>query len=242
MHAMTALKLYVSPASSPCRAVLLTHKLLDEQPPLEVVSIDLGSGEHRTPEFLALNPLHTVPTLEYVGKGSLWESRAIMKFLCSLAGPSNLYPASAWSRAQVDRLLAWDQGSFYPSIGRFVYPQIFDKEDPDPEAGDDVADALAFLDRSALGSDSDFLVGEFATLADISIICGLMMLELVAFELEDLPRLVAWKDRMKEIPGFREIHTPFQAWKAQIHAHPLASDGDSEDKAPEDHRDDPVVE
>lgn len=218
---MTALKLHVMPGSAPCRAVLLTHKILGEQPGLEIVQVNLQEEDHLKAEFLELNPLHCVPTLEYAGKGSVWESRAIMKYLCALAGPTELYPASAWARAQVDRLLCWDQGNFYKAIGGFVYPQVFRGEEPDEAAIKDLRDVLHFLDRHQLGDedlDSGFLTGTHATLADISIACGLTMLEFVDFGLDDYPRLRAWKGRMSGLLGWDEVNAPFYAWKAQLTA------------------------
>ena len=53
--------------------------------PVEFVHVDLGKGENRTAEFLALNPNGKVPVLETSG-GSLWEANAIMCYLARVAG------------------------------------------------------------------------------------------------------------------------------------------------------------
>lgn len=62
--------LYYVPGSSPCRAVLLTAKALGLE--LNLKLVDLHHGEHMKPEFLKMNPQHTVPTLNDNGF-CLWE-------------------------------------------------------------------------------------------------------------------------------------------------------------------------
>lgn len=61
---------YYIPGSAPCRAVLLTAKVLGV--PLNLKQTDLMKGEHLTPEFLKLNPQHTIPTINDNGF-NLWE-------------------------------------------------------------------------------------------------------------------------------------------------------------------------
>src|SRR5205085_6926468 len=45
-------------------------------------------GQTRTPEFLAKDPAHLTPMIEEGGlpRGSLWESCAIMQYLCNVHG------------------------------------------------------------------------------------------------------------------------------------------------------------
>ncbi|WP_323677962.1 glutathione S-transferase N-terminal domain-containing protein, partial [Halorubellus sp. PRR65] len=66
---------YYAPGSSPCRAVLLTAKAIGVD--LNLKLMDLMKGEHLSPEFLKINPQHTIPTLVDNGL-ALSESRAIM--------------------------------------------------------------------------------------------------------------------------------------------------------------------
>ena len=62
--------LYYMAMSPPCRSVRLTAKALGLE--LELKLVDLMKGENLTPEFLALNPQHSIPTL-VDGDVILWE-------------------------------------------------------------------------------------------------------------------------------------------------------------------------
>jgi Glutathione S-transferase, N-terminal domain len=78
----TTMKLYYAETLNPQKACAVA-KYLDAT--VDFVHVDLGKGENRTPEFLALNPNGKVPVLE-TGEGSLWESNAIMCYLARVAG------------------------------------------------------------------------------------------------------------------------------------------------------------
>lgn len=77
---------YYLPGSAPCRAVLLTAKVLDI--PLNLKLTELMKGEHLTPEFVKLNPQHTIPTINDNGF-CLWE-RYVQKFI-KVSGRAEIY-------------------------------------------------------------------------------------------------------------------------------------------------------
>lgn len=205
--------LHVSRGSAPCRATLWTLEILQQIPSgpsldIEVRDVDMSLEEHVTEGFLTLDP-----TLQRNGEG-LRESRAIMRYLCELAVVQSLYPEDPWARAQVDALLGWDVSVFYPAIAGFVYPQVFHDALPEPDAVEDLHDVLHVLDRQ-FADGRPRLMGERLTLADLSITCGLSLLELV---LDDGPAqgvdaLSAYYERMTSMESWRAINGPFVAWK-----------------------------
>src|SRR3954468_9192354 len=83
-------------------------------------------GKKSTPEFLAKDPADLTPLLEESGlpKGSLWESCAIMQYLCNKHGLDELYPTDPGERAMVDSAMFYLVGTLYPVVARATYPTL----------------------------------------------------------------------------------------------------------------------
>lgn len=75
---------------------------------VEVKLLDLFKGEHMTEEYLALNPLHTVPFL-VDGDFKLSESKAIMQYLME-SRAQHLIAASPKERATINQRLMFEEG------------------------------------------------------------------------------------------------------------------------------------
>jgi maleylacetoacetate isomerase len=69
----------------------------------ETVPVDLRSAAHRTPEFRAVNPQSTIPTLDDDGT-ILWQSLAIIEYLDARFPSPRLIPAEPVARARVQAL------------------------------------------------------------------------------------------------------------------------------------------
>jgi glutathione S-transferase len=83
-------------------------------------------GKKSTPEFLAKDPADLTPLLEEeeLPKGSLWESCAIMAYLCNKHGLDQFYPTDPGARAMVDSAMFYLIGTFYPLLTRATYPTL----------------------------------------------------------------------------------------------------------------------
>ena len=81
------MKLYHNPLSPNARRVLLTAAYLGLR--LDEQVLDVANGEHKSPDYLALNPNGMIPTL-VDGPLTLWESRAIIQYLASKKPESGL--------------------------------------------------------------------------------------------------------------------------------------------------------
>lgn len=88
------LKLYGSERS---RASIIQWYLDEFAIPYEFVQVDLAAGEHRQPEFLAINPVGKVPAIAD-GDFVLWESGAILLYL---AEKHRHLPNSPEARAEI---------------------------------------------------------------------------------------------------------------------------------------------
>ena len=92
---------------------------------LEFEEVDMW-GHKGTPEFLAKDPADLTPLLEEAGlpKGSLWESCAIMAYLCDRHGLDGFYPTDLGQRAMVNSAMFYLIGTLYPVVARATYPQL----------------------------------------------------------------------------------------------------------------------
>ncbi|CAG0905461.1 unnamed protein product [Darwinula stevensoni] len=103
---------YVLP-SPPCRSVMLLAKDLGVE--LNLKPTSPMSGATRTPEFLKMNPQHTIPTMND-GGFCLWESRAILRYLNKKYSKTDkLYPKDAKGSGLVDQRLDFDISTFSPA-------------------------------------------------------------------------------------------------------------------------------
>merc|ERR1712123_63948 len=135
--AMAPIDVYGMTMSAPCRIVTMTAECLGIEYNFKV--LDIMAGEHMKPEFLAINPQHTIPTM-VDGDVVLNESRAIAAFLVSKYGKnSKLYPTDPVTRAKVDQRLYFDMGVFYENLGwldQFVKDGKFSAGTADLTIGD----------------------------------------------------------------------------------------------------------
>jgi glutathione S-transferase len=92
---------------------------------LEFEELDVW-GKKDEPEFLRKDPAALTPLLEEEGlpMGSLWESCAIMQYLCNKHGLDQLYPTDPGERAMVDSAMFYLIGTLYPLVARATYPAL----------------------------------------------------------------------------------------------------------------------
>src|SRR5215470_5576285 len=108
---------YYTPMSSATRV----HWALEELGvPYEKVKMDLGAGEQKKPEYLALNPNGKVPLLVADGT-TIFESLAILLYLGETYGvEKGLFPAPGLARAEAFKWMAWAQVTLGDAIMRII--------------------------------------------------------------------------------------------------------------------------
>jgi glutathione S-transferase len=119
----------------------MTTRIFVRAAGLEFDELDVW-GKKTTPEFLAKDPADLTPLLEEDGlpKGSLWESCAIMQYLCNKHGLDQFYPRDPGERAMVDSAMFYLIGTFYPLLARATYPALGFAQYPGEVATADVDD------------------------------------------------------------------------------------------------------
>lgn len=106
------LELYQTKVSAPSRSVLMAIEQL--QISVKLVEVDFVKYENLTPEYLKMNPQHTIPTLKD-GDFVVWDSHAIIIYLIENFAPnSDLYPIDVKKRSIVHNRLFFDTGILFP--------------------------------------------------------------------------------------------------------------------------------
>ena len=100
-------------------------------------------GKTRTAEFSAKNPSHLTPMMEAPGlpKGVMWESCAIMQYLCNKHHLDKFYPTEPEKRAMVDSAMFYIVGTLYPYIARATYGALGFPQYPGEVGASDAAAA-----------------------------------------------------------------------------------------------------
>jgi glutathione S-transferase len=203
------MKLYHNPMSPNVRRVRLTAATLGLE--LEEKRLDFAKGEHKNPEYLALNPNGAVPTL-VDGDFVLTESRAIMQYLASKKPESGLLPRDEAARADVTRWQFWDASHFSPHLAALAFEKLLKGMMGlgDPDAGK-IQDALnsfrrfgAVLNKRLEGRQ--YVVGSALTIADLTLASSLMYSKQAEVPVSEFPHVQAWFSRMCELEGWKKTN------------------------------------
>ena len=156
-------------------------------------------GKKDEPEFLRKDPAALTPLLEEEGlpRGSLWESCAIMQYLCNKHGLDRLYPTDPGERAMTDSAMFYLIGTLYPVLARATYPTLGFPQYAGEAATSDAADevkAKAQKDAEAAIAepleafhlhfldDRDFIGGDRPSIADIRLAVTLEFLRAIDYD------------------------------------------------------------
>ncbi|XP_037948097.1 glutathione S-transferase 1 [Teleopsis dalmanni] len=194
--------LYYTPRSPPCRAVLLTAAAVGLE--LDLRPMNLKAGDHLTPEFLKLNPQHTIPVLDDNGI-VISDSHVICSYLADKYGPNEtLYPKEKVKRMEVDARLYFDCGHLFPRVRFMVEPVIYFGCDNISE------DKIVYMQKAYDGlekclANSPYLCGEHLTIADLCCVASVSTAMIfAAIDAEKFPKLSAWVERMATLPYYQK--------------------------------------
>uniref|UniRef100_A0A1B6K0S6 Uncharacterized protein n=1 Tax=Homalodisca liturata TaxID=320908 RepID=A0A1B6K0S6_9HEMI len=204
---------YYAPASPPSRVVLLAAKALGVEVTPHIV--DLMKGEHMTPEYLKMNPQHTVPTIVDNGL-ALNESRAIIMYLAEKYGKCNtLYPQDIKKRALVNQRLYFDAGTLFQRFADLYYPMFFGGAPFDEEKKKKLDEAFGFLDNFL--NTNKCVAGDTYTLADIAVVVTVSTAEVVGYDVSKYPKVAAWLAKAKtSLPGYEVNQKGAEAFKGMV--------------------------
>jgi glutathione S-transferase len=157
-------------------------------------------GKTRSEEFVAKNPSFLTPMVETdeLPKGVMWESCAIMQYLCNKHKLETFYPSPPATRAMIDSAMFYVVGTLYPLVTRATYPALgFPQYPGEVGASDADADAKAVAQKAAtqaiagpLGvfhtfyfAGKPFIGGDHPSIADIRLAATLEFLAVIDYDL-----------------------------------------------------------
>ncbi|NER25210.1 MAG: glutathione S-transferase [Symploca sp. SIO1B1] len=166
----------------------------------QYVRVDLMKGEHKQPEFLAINPFGQVPILvddELV----IQDAQAILTYLARRYGDENWLPTDAESLSRIMRWLSTTTGEVRqgPENARLYY--LFGVTNINIERATTKAHQILKLLNDHLEKHT-WLEFEHPTIADIAVFPYVALAADGKIPLEDYPEVVAWINRVKTLPGF----------------------------------------
>ncbi|KAK9927228.1 hypothetical protein M0R45_024421 [Rubus argutus] len=224
------LKVYVDRMSQPSRAILIFCKMNGID--FEEVQISIAKREHRSPEFKKMNPMGQVPAISD-GEFTLFESHAILIHLaCAFPGVADhWYPADLFRRAKINSVLDWHHSNLRRGAATYVQntvlaPVLGIASNPQAavEAEKLLSSSLSKIESIWLKGNGKFLLGGFEpSIADISLVCEIMQLELL--DEKDRSRILGphkkvleWIENTKTAtrPHFEEVHEVLYGLKTKF--------------------------
>ena len=196
------MKLYYSDVLAPRKVCALIKYL---KLPLEFAYLQLDKGEHKKPDYLALNPNGKVPTL-VDGDKVLWEADAILCYL-SKHGGSDLWPGDD-RQADIVSWFSWNSQHFIQSGGalyfEFVIKSRFNIGPPDTAAVEKAK--KSFRSQAKILNNHlknrKWLVGEQLSVADFSVAVTLPYAAKAEMPLDEFPEVRRWHDQLSALESW----------------------------------------
>jgi glutathione S-transferase len=184
------------------------------------------AGDHRKPEFLALNPSGKVPVLEIDGE-VLTQNSAILTYLARRHPEAGLLPLAGkpLADARVFARLVWFSADLHPLVTRIRMPQFFCDLPGAPERVREMGCAgmafqLAPLERE-LG-EAPWVLGETWSALDAYLFWVWFRIAGAGFDTAPFPNIAAHHDRMRERPAVERALAREDAAQAELAARGLA--------------------
>jgi len=192
------MKLHIFPASPNARKTVTVNELLGLN--IETVVVDLPNGAHKSAEYLALNPMGKVPTLELDDGSSLWESNAIINRLASEVDTA-LWPKTM-ARYDIMRWQFWELAHWAPACSQFISKHLFGNEEVDLAKAEEGFKVVAGVLDEHLAS-RDWLVGDAMTNADISVAAILAYRAPCQYPMASFANINRWVGQIEELSAWQ---------------------------------------
>lgn len=163
----------------------------------------MQKGEHKSPDFLALNPDGKVPTMVVNGR-SLSENGAILTWLHATWPDAGLFPKATdeWERAQHISDLLWLSSGWHPYVRANKVPFLWTTGDVEPvrERGRELLDGVVAQLEERL-ADRPWFYGEEWSIIDTYLWWAYINAEFGGYSIEAFPRVQEHRKRNEAHPA-----------------------------------------
>jgi glutathione S-transferase len=168
--------------------------------PYNYKHVDVRTGQHKTPEYIAINRYGQVPALTH-GETTVVQSDVILEYLGEKT--KKFWPKDKAAQYRVKEWLAWEADLCLPGVAMPRALTRFQQGDPM------VIEFMRKRGERALGmmeaqlSKTAYLCGAEPTMADIACAVDLSYLDEAGLSLDNFPSVRSWHARMAALPGWK---------------------------------------
>jgi glutathione S-transferase len=192
--------LYTAPTPNGHKASITLEELAI---PYQTVGIDLGKNVQKEPWFLAINPNGRIPAIvdHDAGDFPVFESGAIMLYLCDKDGSGKLLPKDAKARSRVIQWLMFQMGGVGPMQGQAnVFFRYFPEKIPAAISRYQNETRRLYTVLDGQLAKNEWLAGDYS-LADIANYAWVRIHGWAGVEIDGLDHLKRWMDAVAARPA-----------------------------------------
>ena len=199
------IKLYGNPRTSAGRCYLMLEEC---ELKYEVVDLDIKSKQHKSQEYLKLNPNGKVPTL-IDGDFVIWESLAINRYLAEKYKPE-LLGKSIESKSLIEQWSVWALAEFQPPLIDIIIQTMFV---PAPQKDEKIIERakaklpekFGVLNKSL--ENKEYMVDDKYSLADINLASVANIGLGLGMSYKEYPHISTWLEKIKSRPAYKKVAT-----------------------------------
>ena len=184
---------------------------------VEFAPINLWTGQHKDPEFLAINYSGTLPVLELSDGTLIAECTAITQYLDALDGNPSLSGQTPVEKGLIHMMTKRAEIEFLDAVSVYFHhatpglgPQVelYQNAEWGNRMRDKAVRGMRYFDDVL--KNQPFVAGDKFSMADIAVLGGMIFASLVRLPMPDeCEALRAWHVRMQERPSVQE-------WRAMV--------------------------
>lgn len=163
-------------------------------------------GQLDTDEYAGINPNRMIPAIRD-GDFALWESQAIVRYLCGKYGSGSLYPDDLQQRAIADQWMEWTSSRAFTPVIQLFFATVRthpEKRDASLIAKhlDEASNVLSLLNDHL--ASHDYVAGKQFTMGDIPLGAVLYRYYNVDVQRPELEHVRAWYERLSQRPAYQQ--------------------------------------